>query len=864
LNFETWFKELHPAISNNSATAVLRLAAEGGTIPFIARYRKEQTGNLDEVGIQAVLDGKERWDTILKRQAFIVEEIERQNKMTPELKEKVLSTFEAQLLEDIYLPYKVKRKTKAALAREAGLEPLADWIWNCGHGTEQPQPGQTLDIWAFTFRNEEKGFADAAAAIAGAQDILIERLSEKPELRQLVRDQLFKHGFARTGKGPKVKANSKYELYFNYNEAVEKLLKPENSHRYLAARRGWMEEELTLGIGGPSLPEGAVTEEAAPEAEAEGGKRKGKKAKAAKAPSQGDIEDPEFSGRMLSAFEAEACTERDSVGAEVLLKSARLALKVHVLPSIESEVHKALKDVADEVAIQVFAENVRKLLLASPYGPKATLGVDPGIRTGCKVAVVDDSGRYVASTVMMLQTEDQKTKAKEMLGEVVKTGNIRAVAVGNGTAGRETELFIRQTFKEKDLAVPVVMVSESGASVYSASEAAREEFPDLDLTVRGAISIARRLQDPLAELVKVDPKSIGVGQYQHDVSQPALKRSLDHVVESCVNQVGVNLNTASYHLLAHVAGIGPGLAKGIVEHRGAKGLFRSRQDLLEVPRFTKKAFEQAAGFLRIQNIEGGNPLDNTGVHPERYPVLEGLAQKLGKSVKDFVGAGVSLLKQQASELKDQVGEFTFNDMVAELEKPGRDPREEFVPFSFRDDIFEVKDLKKDMIAPGIVTNVTNFGAFVDIGVHQDGLVHVSQLSHKFVKDPREAVSPGDRVMVKVLEVNFEKKQISLSIKAATEAPRSERSHRGEGRARGGKGERAPRHVEKPALVAQGPGIAPRAEGAPMPSPRQAPSHAPRPGSNAPRPSGAKSPAMPKQVFNNAFAGLAALKGQLKK
>jgi uncharacterized protein len=843
LNFETWFKELHPSISIPSATAVLRLTEEGGTVPFIARYRKEQTGNLDEVGIQSVIDGKERWDTLIKRQAFIVEEIERQNKLTPELKEKVLATFDAQLLEDLYLPYKVKRKTKAALAREAGLEPLADWIWNCGHGTESPQPGQTLEIWAFTFRNEEKGFKDAAAAIAGAQDILIERLSEKAELRQMVRDQLFKQGFARTGKGPKVKPNSKYEPYFDYSEPVESLLKPENSHRYLAARRGWMEEELTLGIGGPTLPEGSAEEKPT--------------GKGAKGQSQ---EDPAFQAKMLAAFEQEACTAPDSPGAEVLLKSARMALKVHVLPSIESEVHKALKEVADEVAIQVFAENVRKLLLASPYGPKAVLGVDPGIRTGCKLAVVDDSGRYVASTVMMLQTDDQKAKAKEMLGEVVKQGSIRAVAVGNGTAGRETELFIRQVFKEKDLSVPVVMVSESGASVYSASEAAREEFPDLDLTVRGAISIARRLQDPLAELVKVDPKSIGVGQYQHDVSQPALKRSLDHVVESCVNQVGVNLNTASYHLLSHVAGIGPSLAKGIVEHRGAKGLFRSRQDLLEVPRFSKKAFEQAAGFLRIQGSDGSfNPLDNTGVHPERYPVLEGLAEKLGKSVKDLVGAGVALVKEHAASLKEQVGEFTFNDIVSELAKPGRDPREEFVPFSFRDDIFEVKDLKKDMICPGLVTNVTNFGAFVDIGVHQDGLVHVSQLSHKFVKDPREAVSPGDRVTVKVLDVNFEKKQISLSIKAAQEAPRPQREHRERGRGsdspRGrGKGPQGPSREHREGEIREKPNVVPRVAGAaPIGGGAQ----------RGPRPGGGKPAAAPKQVFNNAFAGLASLKSQLK-
>ncbi len=798
-------------------------------MPFIARYRKEQTGNLDEVGIQAVIDGKEKWDTLLKRQAFIVEEIDRQKKLTPELKEKILTTFESQMLEDLYLPYKVKRKTKAALAREAGLEPLADWIWNCGHGTESPLPGQTLEIWAFTFRNEEKGFSDAAAAIGGAQDILIERLSETQELRTLVRKKVFDEGHVRTGKGPKVKPNSKYENYFRFSEPVKDLLQPQNSHRYLAMRRGWMEEELSFGVTGPSLPESA-----------------GEKA--------GDA-DPEWETEMLRAFEAAACTVQDSPGAEVLHKAARMALKVHVYSSIEGEAHKALKEVADTVAIQVFSENVKKLLLASPFGPKAVLGVDPGIRTGCKLAVIDDSGKYIASSVMHLQTEDQKKTAKEMLGEVVKNASIRAIAVGNGTAGRETEVFVRQALKEKDLAVPVVMVSESGASVYSASDVAREEFPELDVTVRGAISIARRLQDPLAELVKVDPKSIGVGQYQHDVSPNSLKRSLDLVVDVCVNQVGVNLNTASYHLLSHVAGIGPSLAKAIVEHRGSKGLFKSRQDLLEVSRFSKKTFEQAAGFLRIPDSE--NPLDNTGVHPERYPLLEGLASKLGKSVRDLLGSGVALLKQAkeiTQEAKSELGEFTFKDVLGELEKPGRDPREEFVPFQYRDDIHELKDLKKDMICPGIVTNVTNFGAFVDIGVHQDGLVHISQLSTRYVKDPQEVVSPGDHVTVKVLEANLEKNQISLSIKAAQEAARPQRDHRerqATRQARNGKSGDAekPRPPRKP--IAPPPALGDERRGKELVAPR-APGNKPQ-----------VRPQAPKQAFNNAFAGLASLRQTLK-
>ena len=722
--FETWFQSLHSQIPLSGAAAVLKLVEEGGTVPFIARYRKEHTGNLDEVEIQTVIDEKERWTQVLKRQAFIVEQIDSQKKLTPELKEKVLSTFQLGDLEDIYLPYKQKRKTKAVLAREAGLEPLADWIWNTGHGTEQPQPGQTLELWAFTFRNEEKGINDPPAAIQGAMDILVERLSETQDLRQLVRAQVHEKGFLKTAKGAKAKPNSKYENYFSYQETVPSLLKPQSSHRYLAMRRGWMEEELMLNIGGSN-------------------------------------EDPEFEARLLLAFESAALTVPEAPGAEILRKAARLALTAHVTPSIENEVHKALKEVADETAARVFAENVRKLLLASPFGPKAVLGVDPGIRTGCKIAVVDDAGKYLGNTIIHLQTEEGKQGAKTILVELLKSITVRAIAVGNGTGGRETEIFLRTIVKEIGLNVPVVMVSEAGASVYSASEAAREEFPELDLTIRGAISIARRLQDPLAELVKIDPKSIGVGQYQHDISPTLLKKSLDQVVDSCVNSVGVNLNTASYHLLAHVAGIGPSLAKNIVSHRAEKGLFNSRAQLMDVPRFSTKSFEQAAGFLRIP--AGENALDNTGVHPESYPVLEKLAERLGKQVRELMGSGVDLVKKD-KQLSDELGEFTFKDIVRELEKPGRDPREEFVPFQYREDIFELKDLKPGLLCPGIVTNVTNFGAFVDIGVHQDGLVHISQLSERFVKDPREVVSPGDRVKVRVMEVNLEKSQISLSMR----------------------------------------------------------------------------------------------------
>lgn len=796
MDFQTWFGARHPEIPLKSCEAVLRLADEGATVPFIARYRKEQTGNLDEVGIQKSIDAKEQYEKILKRQEFIVGEIDTQKKLTPELKNTILSTWQLEKLEDLYLPYRQKRKSKASLAREAGLEPLADWIWNIGHGTETPQPGQTLEIWAFTFRNEEKGFPDAAKAIEGAQDILIERLSEMSELREQVREKVFKTSCVVTKKAAKVKPNSKYENYFEFHEAIQNLLKPENSHRYLALRRGWMEEELTLSVGGSPT-------------------------------------EPEFETQLQKLFENAALSvpsTPDPAIEQVLQKCARLAFKAHVFPSIESEAHKALKEIADEAAIRVFSENLRKLLLASPFGPKAVLGIDPGIRTGCKLAVVDDAGKYIGSTVIHLQSDSEKAKAKVLLPEILKNANIRAVAVGNGTAGRETEVFVRAVIKEAGLSVPVVMVSESGASVYSASDVAREEFPELDVTVRGAISIARRLQDPLAELVKVDPKSIGVGQYQHDVSPHALKKGLDFVVDSCVNSVGIALNTASSHLLARVSGIGPALAKAIVDHRAEKGLFKNRESLLEVSRFSKKAFEQAAGFLRIESSE--NPLDNTGVHPEQYPVLEGLAQRLGKSVRDLMGPGVEIVRKD-KQLREELGQFTFDDIVRELEKPGRDPREEFVPFQYREDIHELKDVQPGMTCPGIVTNVTNFGAFVDIGVHQDGLVHISQLSDRFVKDPREVVSPGDRVQVRVLEINIEKSQMSLSMKAAQSAPKYD-----------------PKGAPKPAF-----GNKPAARG-PRAKPDSARGHS-HPTAAPPK------PPKPKEVFNNAFAGLASLRKDLK-
>lgn len=737
LSFEAWFHAQHPQIPRPGAAAVLRLAGEGATVPFIARYRKEQTGALDEVAIRAVIDGKERWDAIVKRQAFVLSEIEKQQQLTPELRARISSTFDLDALEDIYLPYKKKRKTKAATAREAGLEPLAEWLWRCGHGQESP--AQTPEEHAVAFVAADRGVADVPAALAGAMEIIVERLSEDAALRQTVRGAYLEQGYVRTRKGEKAKPASKFEPYFARQEPVRALMVPTASHRYLAMRRGWLEEELRLTVGGP-LP-------------------------------ADDDSDPLIDD-LVGRFEAAACTRGEFAGAALLRKAARLAFKAHVAPSIETEVHRVLRAVADEVAIRVFAENVRKLLLAAPFGPKAVLGVDPGLRTGCKLAVVDDAGKYLGSAVMHLDTPTRRAHAAGSLVELVGRGNIRAVAVGNGTAGRETEAFVREVLTNAKLEVPVVMVSEAGASVYSASEVAREEFPDLDVTVRGAISIARRLQDPLAELVKVDPKSIGVGQYQHDVSQAALGKSLDAVVDSCVNSVGVDVNTASSHLLARVSGIGPALARAVVEQRERKGLYRTRAELSRVPRFSPKVFEQAAGFLRVRG--GDNPLDATGVHPERYAPLERLADRLGVAVRDLLGPGVEKVKK-ATHLRDEVGAFTFADIVAELEKPGRDPRETFVPFAYRADVHTLEDLKPDMVCPGIVTNVTNFGAFVDIGVHQDGLVHISQLADRFVKDPREVVSPGDRVTVRVLEVRLDRKQIALTMRSGEARPSAQTS-----------------------------------------------------------------------------------------
>jgi uncharacterized protein len=733
-----------PGVSSKSAAAVLELATDGATVPFIARYRKEKTGNLDEVQIRGVIEAKETFDEVIKRKTFLIKEIGDQSNLTEEIKKRIELSFDLGELEEIYRPFKKKKKTKSTIARDAGLEPLAQWIWDLGHGLVKDD--MTMEVKAKNFLNIQAGIASYELALKGAQDILIEKIANDPGLRELVQKNYFEKGKVVSKRTKTFKPHSKYQMYAEFEEPVKSLLETKNTHRYMALKRGWQEEELSVEI-------------------------------------QAD------DASLLKSYEAFSTATPDNSVGEYLMTAAKMALTVYVIPSVCNEVHRALKEKSDHDAIMVFAENVRRLLLGSPFGPKVVLGVDPGLKTGCKVALIDKSGNYISHTVMQILGEGAEDKAKTLFSEVTKQIQIEAIAVGNGTAGRQSEIFLRKVLKEIGREIPVVMVSESGASVYSASDIARQEFPELDLTVKGAISIARRLQDPLAELVKVDPKSIGVGQYQHDVNPSALKKSLEAVVESCVNNVGVDLNTASASLLAFVAGIGPALAQNVVEFR-KKTLFQDRSELLKVPKFSTKVFEQSAGFLRVAH--GKIFLDSTGIHPERYTAVRDMAHELGIPISDLVGDGAKKLLPLRTKWMALIGEYTFDDIVKELEKPGRDPRDPFKIFNFRDDIFEVKDLKAGMICPGIVTNVTNFGAFVDIGVHQDGLVHISELSHKFIDDPRKLVNPGDQVTIKVLGIDLEKNQIALTMKMEASPERQmDRPPRTQDRSREKRPDRAP-------------------------------------------------------------------------
>ncbi len=699
-------------IDVKQVVSTVNLLDEGGTIPFIARYRKEVTGSLDEVAIMQIRDEIERLRALEQRREAILKSIEGQGKLTEELKEQILDAETLSKLEDLYLPYKPKRRTKATIAREKGLEPLAQFILL--------QNNSSLDDEAEKFISLEREVNSLEEALHGARDIIAEIISEDVSAREQTRN-LFKQKATIKSKvvRGKEEEGAKYEDYFDWEE----LLSQCPSHRLLAMRRGEKEDFIFLDIKPP--------EEAAL-----------------------DILNRIFvKSNMSLRAESRSCGEQIKIAIEDGYK--RL-----LQPSIEAEMRATTKELADEKAIEVFAQNIRELLLASPLGQKAILAIDPGIRTGCKTVALDKQGKLLEDTVIYPQMK--KTESENIVLAFCAKHTIEAIAIGNGTAGRETESFIR-AIDVLPKEIPIIMVNESGASIYSASEVAREEFPDKDLTVRGAVSIGRRLADPLAELVKLDPKSIGVGQYQHDVDQTKLKDKLDMVVSSCVNAVGVELNTASKELLTYVSGLNNRLAQNIVDHRNRNGAFKSRVQLKEISGMGEKTFEQCAGFLRINKAE--NPLDKSAVHPESYAVVEKMAKDLNSSIADLLN-NKELRKQIkiVNYVSDDIGLPTLKDIINELEKPGRDPRKSFEIFSFAEGIERPEDLQEGMTLPGIVTNVTNFGAFVDVGVHQDGLVHISHLSDTFVDDPNKIVKVSQQVTVTVLEVDLKRNRIALSMK----------------------------------------------------------------------------------------------------
>lgn len=704
------------AIDNRQVAAVLDLFEENATVPFIARYRKERTGGLDEVQIRAIEERRDYLNDLSQRRDTILAAIEEQGKLTPELRRQIEAATTKSTLEDLYLPYKPKRRTRAMIAREKGLLPLAERI------LAQPATGAPLED-AQSFVNAEIGVESAQDALDGASDIIAEIVSETAEVRDYLRQFMTDAGEITAQKTEKAdEERSKFEQYYDYRAPLRDC----KGHRFLAIRRGEREGFLRAQI--------EIDEE-----------------------------------RAVSEISRRMRIDEKSPFASLLSEACRDAYERLLVSSIESDVRVTLKQNADAEAVDVFAKNVENLLLAAPLGAFAVIGIDPGLRTGCKCVALDATGKFLDNMTIYPETGSREKAADELV-KFMRKYPPRAIAIGNGTAGRETEAFVREIVSQldKDTRPFVVMVSESGASIYSASDVARDEFPDLDLTVRGSISIGRRLQDPLAELVKIDPKSIGVGQYQHDVFQPMLKRKLEEVVESCVNRVGVELNTASAELLKYVAGIGPAMAKKIIAYRENNGSFKSRAQLLKVAGLGPKTFEQAAGFIRVR--ESDNPLDASAVHPERYSLVEKIAKDMGISLRDLVGNACYVKKISIdSYTNDDVGEMTLRDIIDELQKPGRDPRAKFEPPKFDECVTRIEDLKPGMILDGIVTNVTNFGAFVDVGVHQDGLVHISALSHQFVSNPADVVTVGDALRVRVIEVDIARKRISLSCRLQDEA-----------------------------------------------------------------------------------------------
>ncbi|MES2397366.1 MAG: Tex family protein [Bacteroidota bacterium] len=694
-------------IAERQVDATIKLLDEGATIPFISRYRKEMTGSLDEVQVANVRDEMDRLRVLEKRREAIIESIESQGKLTPELIVQLRGAETISKLEDIYLPYKPKRRTRASIAREKGLEPLAVMLFE--------QKKMNIEAEAQLFISEEKDAKTIDEVLSGARDIIAEWVNENVEAREKIR-QLFKEQAtikSRVFKSKEVEGE-KFKDYFDWEERLMSC----PSHRMLAMRRGENEDILTISIAPPD--DAAL-----------------------------DILYNQFITASNSTSEQVRLAVEDSYNRMMQV-------------SIESEMRMFTKELADEKAIQVFAENLRELLLASPLGQKAILAIDPGFRTGCKVVALDKQGKLLEDTIIYPHETNKIFESKQKVLALCAKYNLEAIAIGNGTAGRETESFVR-TIDSLPKEINIIMVNESGASIYSASEAAREEFADKDITVRGAVSIGRRLADPLAELVKIDAKSIGVGQYQHDVDQYEIKKKLDEVVESCVNRVGVEVNTASKQLLAYVSGLGPQLARNIVEYRNENGPFKSRKELLKVPRMGEKAYEQAAGFLRVVNSK--HPLDKSAVHPESYVIVENMAADLNCTIQQLM-AEKEMRKQIVLQkyVTDKIGIPTLTDILNELDKPGRDPRKSFEIFAFDNSVHEMKDLRIGMRLPGIVTNVTNFGAFVDIGVHQDGLVHISQISNTFIDDPNKIVKVQQQVMVTVTEVDIQRKRIALSMK----------------------------------------------------------------------------------------------------
>ncbi len=699
-------KEINQPIKN--VHAVAQLLSEGATIPFISRYRKEMTGSMDEVMITTIRDRIEQLSELDKRREAVITSIEKQGKLTPELMSAIVMAQTLAELEDIYLPYRPKRKTRASVAKEKGLEPLAQKIFD--------QENFDPETVAQTFIDSEKGVANVQEALDGARDIIAEWVSENPDTRKRVRELFWSEGLieSRVFKSKEAEGQ-KFKDYFEWSESITKT----PSHRLLAMRRGEKEGILALDIFPP--------EELA-----------------------------------ISSMERQYITKENAAAKQIQL-AIKDCYKRLLRPSLETEVRMESKMKADEEAIKVFASNLKELLLSAPLGQKNVLALDPGFRSGCKVVCLDRQGKLLHYDVIYPhEPQRESAKSAALIKSLCEKFDIEAISIGNGTAGRETESFA------KSIGLPhkilVMMVNESGASVYSASQVARDEFPDKDVTVRGAVSIGRRLMDPLAELVKIDPKSIGVGQYQHDVEQTKLKQGLDDVVMSCVNSVGVEVNTASKELLSYVSGLSPALAKNIVEFRNQNGPFKDRESLMKVSRLGEKVFEQAAGFLRIREAE--NPLDASAVHPESYPIVQQMATDLGCSVKELMSSNE--IRKQLDLKKyvtEKVGLPTLTDILHELEKPGRDPRQTFEVFSFTEGVNTIGDLKIGMSLPGIVTNVTNFGAFVDIGVHQDGLVHISHISDRFIKDPKEVVAVQQKVKVTIVEVDTARKRIGLSMKS---------------------------------------------------------------------------------------------------